>query len=200
MKIHSYTGGMVDTNAYLIETTAGLLAFDAPNDLSIFLQQEHLTVEALFLTHQHFDHVEDVVKINRKTHAFSNYSQDLVRDEQAREWGLPITVEPYKIDHLLEGESTLTIGNLTIDLIHVPGHSPDSICFHFPEEKILIAGDTLFQGGVGRTDLPHGDHDLLMTGIQQKLYSLPDDTIVYPGHGPSTTIGEEKQSNPFIRP
>lgn len=200
MKIHTYTGGMVGTNAYLLETSAGLLAFDAPNDLSIFLQQENLTAEALLLTHQHFDHVEDVVKLGLKTYAFSNYAQDLVRDQQAREWGLPITVEPYEIDNLLEGQSTLTIGDLTIELLHVPGHSPDSVCYHFPQEKILIAGDTLFQGGVGRTDLPHGDHDLLMTGIQQKLYTLPDDTTVYPGHGPSTTIGEEKRSNPFIRP
>lgn len=200
MKIHTYTGGMVGTNTYLLETSAGLLAFDAPNDLSMFLRQEKLSAEALILTHQHFDHVEDVTKLGLKTYAFADYAQDLVRDQQAREWGLPITVDPYKIDHLLEGQSTLQIGELEIQLLHVPGHSPDSVCFHLPEEKILIAGDTLFAGGVGRTDLPHGDHNLLMTGIVEKLYTLPDDTIVYPGHGPSTTIGEEKRSNPFIRP
>ena len=200
MKIHTYTGGMVGTNAYLLETSTGLLAFDAPNDLSIFLQQENLSAKALFLTHQHFDHVEDVTKLGLPSYAFAQYSQDLVRDQQAREWGLPITVEAYQVDHLLQGQSTLQIGDQNIKLLHVPGHSPDSVCFHFPEEKILIAGDTLFAGGVGRTDLPHGDHDLLMKSIAEKLYTLPDDTAVYPGHGPATTIGEEKRSNPFIRP
>ncbi|MEN8737415.1 MAG: MBL fold metallo-hydrolase [Akkermansiaceae bacterium] len=198
MKIHTYMGGLVGTNAYLLETSAGILAFDAPADLSIYLQQNEITAEALLLTHQHFDHVEDVAKLGLKTYAHSPSSADLILDQRARDWGLPITVSTYEVDHLLEGKTELQLCDLKIDLIHVPGHSPDSVCFHFPEEKILIAGDTLFAGGVGCTDLPHGEHELLMSGIREKLYLLPDDTTVYPGHGPATTIGQEKRSNPFI--
>ena len=199
MTITPYIGGAVQTNGYLVETSAGLLIFDAPEGINDFIGYEGKKADHLFLTHQHFDHVEDADAIDAKKYGYAAYDPDLVRDKMAQEWGLPVKVPPFSIDELLEGRSCITLEDLEIEILHVPGHSPDSLAFHFPSEGALFGGDALFKGGVGRTDLPHGDHDLLMSSIQKKLYTLPEDTRVFPGHGPETTIGLEKRSNPFIR-
>lgn len=199
MNITTYTGGAVQTNGYLVENSAGILVFDAPEGINDFISHEGKKADHLFLTHQHFDHVEDADIVEATKYSYAAYDPDLVLDQRAREWGLPINVPPFSIDEILKDRSSFTIGEIEIELLHVPGHSPDSIAFHFPSEGALFGGDALFQGGVGRTDLPHGDHDVLMTSIQEKLYTLPEDTRVFPGHGPATTIGQEKRSNPFIR-
>lgn len=199
MNITTYTGGSVQTNGYLVETSAGLLVFDAPEGINDFIGHEGKKAAHLFLTHQHFDHVEDADIIEAQKYSYAAYDTDLVLDQRAREWGLQINVPPFSIDEILKDRPSLKIGDIEIELLHVPGHSPDSIAFHFPSEGALFGGDALFQGGVGRTDLPHGDHKALMTSIQEKLYTLPKDTRVFPGHGPATTIGQEKRSNPFIR-
>ncbi|HEY8658558.1 MAG TPA: MBL fold metallo-hydrolase, partial [Hanamia sp.] len=93
---------------------------------------------------------------------------------------------------------TITLGDDELEIIHVPGHSPGSICFYCRAQNFIIGGDVLFNGSIGRTDIPMGDHQTLITGIKQKLFALPDDVIVYSGHGPETTIGAEKKSNPFV--
>ena len=199
MNITTYTGGSVQTNGYLVETSTGLLVFDAPEGINDFIGHEGKKAAHLFLTHQHFDHVEDADIIEAQKYSYAAYDPDLVLDQRAREWGLQINVPPFSIDEILKDRPSLKIGDIEIELLHVPGHSPDSIAFHFPSEGALFGGDALFQGGVGRTDLPHGDHEALMTSIQEKLYTLPEETRVFPGHGPATTIGQEKRSNPFIR-
>lgn len=99
-------------------------------------------------------------------------------------------------DRLLSEKEQLKIGQLSADIIHVPGHSPGSVCLKIG--KNLIVGDVLFAGSIGRTDLPGGDHHLLISGIREKLLILPDETVVHPGHGPDSTIGSEKVSNPFV--
>lgn len=199
MTITSYTGGAVQTNGYLVETSAGLIVFDAPEGITDFIIQEGKKADHLFLTHQHFDHVEDADTLDAKKYSYSAYDSELVLDQRAREWGLAINVPPFSIDEILKGRAYITLGDLEIEILHVPGHSPDSLAFHFPSEGALFGGDALFQGGVGRTDLPHGDHDLLMSSIQERLYTLPESTRVFPGHGSATTIGQEMRSNPFIR-
>ena len=199
MEIITYTGGSVQTNGYLIKTESGIFVFDAPEGINDFIGSKNLIADHLFLTHQHFDHVEDADIITAKKYSYADYDPDLVLDQRAREWGLAINVPPFSIDQILKGETSITIGDLTIDILHVPGHSPDSLAFHFPSEGALFGGDALFAGGVGRTDLPHGEHDTLMASIVEKLYTLPKDTRVFPGHGPATTIDQEKCSNPFIR-
>jgi len=113
--------------------------------------------------------------------------------------GVPCELEPYKVDHLLEGEATLSLEGLELELYHVPGHSPDSVCFRLAGQPVMVGGDVLFKQGIGRTDFPHGDHDQLISGIKEKLWPLPDETEVLPGHGPTTTIGEEKTTNPFLQ-
>jgi glyoxylase-like metal-dependent hydrolase (beta-lactamase superfamily II) len=112
---------------------------------------------------------------------------------------MPCELDDYAVDHLLEGESKLSLDGLDLEVLHVPGHSPDSLCFRIDGAPVLIGGDVLFQSGIGRTDFPHGDHDLLISGIKEKLWPLPDDTQVLPGHGGPTTIGTEKATNPFLQ-
>ncbi len=92
----------------------------------------------------------------------------------------------------------LTVGNLQLHVLHVPGHSPGGVAFYIPDEGVVFSGDALFNMGIGRTDLPGGSYPQLMTSIRTKLFALPDDTVVYPGHGPATTIGRERAGNPFL--
>ena len=199
MEIITFTGGAVQTNGYFAKTTAGNLLFDAPAKIDSFLKGKDLSVDHLFLTHQHFDHVEDADVIDAKKYCYEAYNSELIRDKEAREWGLDVSVPPFKVDEVLEGRESLQIGDLEIQLLYVPGHSPDSLAFYLPSEGVVFGGDALFEGGIGRPDLPDGDEATLLRSISEKLYVLPDETIVYPGHGPSTTIGKEKRSNPFIR-
>ena len=200
-KITTYTGGLVGTNGYLVEGPEGIVVIDAPAGISERLASDQHPV-ALLLTHQHFDHVEDVAALSAggvPVHAWSPYSPDLVLDEAARRWGMPVTIPPFHVDHLLEGAETVEVAGLRISLLHVPGHSPDSVCFHLPEAEVLFGGDTLFAGSVGRTDLPGGDPALFSAEIGAKLLPLPGETSVHPGHGPATTIAREIASNPFLR-
>jgi len=200
--IHSYTGGHVFTNGYLIETEQAIIAVDAPANMLQWAQTMELTPTHLLLTHQHFDHVEDVEVIQATgahIRMHSEYNESLVRQKEAREnWGLPIQITPFHADELLAETASITIANLEFQISHVPGHSPDSITFYCAQLGCLFAGDTLMAGGTGRTDLPGGSTVELFTGIQTHLFSLPESTKVYSGHGPTTTIGVEKQSNPVI--
>ena len=197
-----FTGGFVQTNGYLIETPeGGHLLVDAPQGIAEWLAARGIRPLALLLTHQHYDHVEDaaaVADMGAKVYAWAAYSSELTLEERVRSWGMPIVVEPYTVEEILEGRETLEIGGLQIGLAHVPGHSPDSVTFHLAERGELYGGDTLFAGSVGRADLPGGDMGLLVDGIRGKLFTLPPDTVVYPGHGPETTIGAERAGNPYV--
>jgi glyoxylase-like metal-dependent hydrolase (beta-lactamase superfamily II) len=112
--------------------------------------------------------------------------------------GIPCQIDPYTVDHRFEGLDSIDLGGLVLDLFHVPGHSPDSVCFRLLGAPLLVGGDVLFAGSIGRTDFPNGDHELLLAGIREKLWPLPDETQVLPGHGPTTTIGREKATNPYL--
>lgn len=201
MKITCYTGGFVQTNAYLIETPDGNLLVDAPAGVTAWLAARGVRVDHVLLTHQHYDHVEDAAAIRAagaKLHAFAAYSKELTLEAPAREWGLPIVVKPYEIDELFDLSRPLELAGKTITLAHVPGHSTDSVTFHFSDGNTLFAGDTIFAGSIGRTDLPGGDTRQLLEGIDRHLLTLPPETRVFPGHGPDTTIGREAESNPFL--
>jgi hydroxyacylglutathione hydrolase len=101
-------------------------------------------------------------------------------------------------EHFYQETETLKFGNTELEIIHVPGHSPGHVVFYYEKEGILIGGDVLFHGSIGRTDLPGGNYETLISGIKEKLFSMPDETKVYCGHGPETTLGFEKKSNPFL--
>lgn len=205
MKIRSYIGGMVMTNAYLLGEGEGCVLIDAPKGVTDWLEQLDELPKELLLTHQHYDHVEDVARLADKgvrVRAYADYSQDLTLEKFRAQWGLPIEVQPYKVDDVLGNTDTLSSGAYTFRVEHVPGHSPDSIVFITEgaddSDTYIFAGDTLFADSIGRPDLPGGDQDLLLDGIRKKLLTLPDKARVFPGHGLETSIGREKSTNPFL--
>src|SRR5262249_38085223 len=157
-------------------------------------------VRQVVITHAHFDHVGGAMKLRAATGAPILLNQNdfaLLKmiDEQAEWVGMMSSqkagIGVADIDHSVGEADSLQAGNLNATVMHTPGHSEGSICLYFPQEKTLIAGDTLFAGGIGRTDFPGGSFDKIMRSLREKVLVLPDETIVVPGHGPLTTIGEE---------
>ena len=201
MKILVHTGGVFQTNSYILSEDNGTcIVIDAPAEIADFLDQSSLRATHLLLTHQHLDHIEDAAKLRAqgaKVLAFQNYAPEIIMEKRLQEMGLPVEASPFEVDEVIEDSPTLRIGDYHFEIHHAPGHSPDSISFYLSSESWLFAGDSLFNGSIGRTDLPGGNHELLLDSIRQKLYSLPDETAVFPGHGPLTSIGEEKKTNPF---
>jgi hydroxyacylglutathione hydrolase len=200
MKISTYTGGMVQTNGYLVESLNGNYLVDAPDGVYEWLEKKGVRIDALYLTHQHYDHVEDVSVLQKcgvKVFAWAKYSKDLTLETYGASWGMP-EVDPYQVDELIpEGKGVYF--HVPTQVSHVPGHSPDSITFYLRDAGVVFVGDALFAGSIGRCDLPGGDFDLLITGIKEKLLFLPDETRVLSGHGPETTIGHEKLTNGYLR-
>jgi glyoxylase-like metal-dependent hydrolase (beta-lactamase superfamily II) len=118
-----------------------------------------------------------------------------------RDWGFALDVEPIDLarGEILTATPDVELAGLNFAVLEVPGHCPGSLCFHLPAENVLFGGDVLFRGGIGRWDLPGGDHELLVTGIRDKILPLPDGTRVFPGHGPATTVGHERQTNAWLQ-
>ncbi len=158
-------------------------------------------VAVIINTHGHFDHVGGNADVKAATgatlliHELDAPWLSLVEDSAAR-WGLSGKNSPPP-DRFLVHEDTISVGNLTFTAIHTPGHSPGGVSLLCGND--LFVGDTLFSGSIGRTDLPKGDHKTLLTSIRERLYVLPDEVVVYTGHGPETTIGRERRSNPFVQ-
>jgi len=172
-------------------------------DVLAIVQKHNLKVKQIVITHAHIDHVGGAMKLRAATGApillnQNDYALLKLLDVQAAWIGMrdPGKVE---IDHSLGEQEKLAAGSLIATIMHTPGHTEGSICLYFPREKKLIAGDTLFAGSIGRTDLPGGSFDQIMRSLHEKVLGLPDDTSVIPGHGPTTTIGEERENNPFLK-
>jgi len=187
------------------ETTREAMVIDPGDDIDdvlALIEKHNLKVKQIVVTHAHIDHVGGAMKLRGATGAPILLNQNdsallKMLDVQAAWIGMknPGQVE---IDHSIGQSDTLRAGSLTADVIHTPGHTEGSICLYFPAESKLIAGDTLFAGSIGRTDLPGGSMDKIIQSLHEKVMALPDDTLVVPGHGPLTTIGEERESNPFL--
>ncbi len=202
-----FCGGFVQTNAYLIQAGGRHLLIDAPDDAADWLRGRGVTLDALVLTHQHFDHVMDAARIAEEhgcpVYAWTQPSPALWLNElfsQATGWRLEVA--PYRVTHELQSAEPLlppVIAGVEFRLFHVPGHATDSVCFYHEASGACFCGDTLFAGGVGRTDLPGGSARQLADGIRRHLYTLPDATVLLPGHGPHTTVGTEKTDNPYVR-
>ena len=201
MTLHIHTGGYVQTNGYILAKDDGTcLVIDAPAGTAAFLEAHSLSPTHLLLTHQHFDHVEDVAAVRAvgaHVSAYQAYAPDIIMEKRVQEMGIPVKIPPYHIDHVIGADPTLQVSDFTFSIAHVPGHSPDSVSFYLPTESYLFSGDALFAGSIGRTDLPGGNHQQLLDSIREKLYPLPDTTAIFPGHGPQTSIGSEKKNNPF---
>jgi glyoxylase-like metal-dependent hydrolase (beta-lactamase superfamily II) len=166
------------------------------------LQRHNLTVKQILVTHAHIDHIAGAARLQALTGAPVLYNQNdlpLVKmmDVQAG-WLGSTTPEVHPPDDTLDDGKLISITNISGSILFTPGHTQGSVCLYLPEQGLLLAGDTLFAGSVGRTDLPGGDGPTLIRSIHSKLLPLPDSTVVIPGHGPRTTIGDERESNPFL--
>ena len=203
MDISIFTGGVAQTNGYLFTLSGGTILVDAPDGVAAWLKKRGVKVDALLLTHQHFDHVLGAAEVKAdhgcRVYAWSALSKDLTLENLfGAIRGSAYAVKEFVVDDILAGQAEIEVCGEKFELYHVPGHSPDSLCFHLTSQDELFGGDVLFLDGVGRTDFPGGSFEQLAAGIETKLWPLADTTKVHPGHGPSTTIGREKEHNPFV--
>ncbi len=202
MNYETFCGGIFETNCYLLDAPGGVILFDAPDGVCAWLESRGVVPKLLLLTHGHFDHVPDVAKVKRRfgceigCHA---ETVPMISDPNFfRDFGYQLEIEPVQPDFLITETPAQEFLGLPMQVLEVPGHCPGSLCFFSRGERLLVGGDVLFAGGVGRWDLPGGDGELLFGGIRTKLYPLGDEVTVLPGHGPPTTIGTERRTNPFV--
>ena len=200
--------GPLQCNCSIIgdESSREAMVIDPGDDIADVLgliQKHNLQVKQIVITHAHIDHVGGAMKLRAATGApillnQNDYALLKMLDIQAAWIGMhsPGNVE---VDRNIGELDKVQAGPLVANVMHTPGHTEGSICLYFPAEQKLIAGDTLFAGSIGRTDLPGGSFEKIISSLHEKLLALPDETVVVPGHGPLTTIGEERESNPFLQ-
>jgi glyoxylase-like metal-dependent hydrolase (beta-lactamase superfamily II) len=208
-KIHTFVLGDYQTNCYVVTMPAGTDCWivdcgQRPQKMFDFIEKEGMKPTALLLTHTHVDHIAGIdlaiARFGRMPmyvhEAEAGFCSDPMLNLSALT-GMPVSVtEP---DHQLKDGQRLMLGESEWRVLHTPGHSPGGVCFIHDESKQALVGDALFAGSIGRVDFPTSDPDEMRTTLFEKLMALPDDMMIYPGHGPSTTIGAERKSNPFLR-
>ncbi len=204
MPVLTFPFGPLDANCHLLHNGVDAVIADPSDQTDDVLQAAKalgLTVRALLLTHAHFDHAGGAEAMVKATGlpVFVGLEDWAVRDLYLMGgllYGFP-RVPLFEADILEPGPARW--GSLECEVIHAPGHSPGSLCFYFPAEKALLSGDVIFYRSVGRSDLPGGDQAALFQTLRQSIYTLPPDTVIYPGHGDPTTVGDEAAANPFCR-
>lgn len=199
--------GPLATNAYILSNeNKECVVFDPGGDgqkLISILNRQGLKPVAILLTHAHFDHIGAVDEVR------NHYDVKVYIHEKEKNWLADSSLNGSRFfmgnevrineaDVLLKDEGKLTVGSFTFELFHTPGHSPGSVSFYHQEAEVVFSGDALFAGSIGRTDLPGGNSELLLSSIHKKLLTLPEETIVLSGHGPETTIQAEMDDNPFL--
>ncbi|MBI4545878.1 MAG: MBL fold metallo-hydrolase [Gemmatimonadetes bacterium] len=207
--MRTFTAPAFEENAYLVHRPGGggAVAIDpggAAGAMADAAAAGALTLEAVLLTHAHIDHVEGVALLVRRTgapvylHAADRPWYERAA-EQAAYFGVRLEAPP-PVDHALEDGQVLHLAECDFEVRHVPGHSPGHVLLYAAAADAAFVGDVVFQGSIGRSDLPGGDYRQLMRSIRERVLSLPDETVLYPGHGPATTVGHERVSNPFLVP
>jgi hydroxyacylglutathione hydrolase len=200
--------GLLGCNCSVIgdEVTREAIVIDPGDEVSkiiAILDRHHLIVKMIVITHAHIDHIGGAQKLRASTGApvYMHEADKALSDQldtQAAWLGIETPEDP-GIDKAAREGDIIRAGSIEAHVLHTPGHTPGSISLYLPLESKVIVGDTLFEGSVGRTDLPGGDTAQIYRSIRAKLYTLPEDTIVFPGHAATTSIGEEKRHNPFVR-
>ncbi|HPQ09027.1 MAG TPA: MBL fold metallo-hydrolase [Bacteroidia bacterium] len=211
MFVHSFIFGYFQENTYIIwDKTKECIIIDPGNTtpdedkmLFSFIEQNHLKPVRLLLTHGHLDHIAGNDAVFSKYQLLPEVHKEdlfLIQSHEltAKMYGIPCIPSPLPEKFINDGD-VIKFGQSELLCIHTPGHSPGSITYYSKKDGFAIAGDVLFYESIGRTDLPKGDFEVLSYSIQKKLYTLPDSTIIYSGHGPSTTIAHEKKYNMFVR-
>jgi glyoxylase-like metal-dependent hydrolase (beta-lactamase superfamily II) len=209
IEIRTFVAPGFAENAYLVwhPGSASAVAVDPGGDASAMadmLSSEGLWLEAILLTHAHLDHIEGVARLVRRTGAaIYLHPADAPLYQragvQALQFGMHMD-EPPPVDHPLHHGQVLQAGGLTFQVRHVPGHSPGHVILYVEDAGSAFVGDVIFQNSVGRTDLPGGSFPQLIQGIRSQVFTLPDETTLYPGHGPATTVSHERATNPFLVP
>ena len=204
VQIYPIVVGRLQTNCYIVHSKDEAIVIDPGDEgerILNFLNDLRVNPKLIVATHTHFDHVLGVDTVRMKTHApFAIHKEDLpmleVMQQRVQQFmGFKVPPPP-KVDKFLAQDNTIKVGQETIRVLHTPGHSPGSISL--AGNGYVFTGDALFNQSIGRTDLPGGDLDTLVHSIKDRLFKLDDETIVHPGHGPETTIGDEKLANPFV--
>lgn len=199
--------GTLSTNSYIVYNTESreALLFDPPSNSDFILKmltQQSLKLQAILLTHGHVDHMGAAAEVRRALSGIQVYAageeQELLSDTGMNLSAMLDMPKTLEADVLLADGQKLQFLGREISCLLVPGHTKGGMCYYFPEDKIVFSGDTLFAGSVGRSDFPTGSASTLIRSIEEKLFTLPEDTKVYTGHGPETTIGIEKRENPFF--
>ena len=203
MHVNSFPLGPLGTNSYILDNGIEALAIDVggdPADMLAFLSRNNLKLLAILITHRHFDHLYGVAALQKvlDVPCYLPSGEDVLRDSEAAQggiWGMPM-VPAFSETSLSEGSTR--IGSFEITVLNTPGHTPGSVSYYIREAGCVFTGDALFYRSVGRTDFPMGDHQKLLASIRENIFTLPPETIVYPGHGPQSSIGDERQHNPFV--
>jgi hydroxyacylglutathione hydrolase len=210
MLILKNTGGIAATNSFLIadEEARKAVVFDAPDHtvgpLLDQAQQRGLEVIGLWLTHGHFDHFADHPEIKRrfpKAQVLIHEAEEPKAQHpeiQTRLFGLPLVITPLKADAYVRDNQQLRIGELTVHVLHTPGHAPGHVVYHLPAERVLVGGDLIIGGSIGRTDLPDSSYEDLASSVR-RVMGLPGGTRLLGGHGEETTLADEARYNPFVR-
>lgn len=207
MQIVAHTGGLAQTNCFLVvdDDSKEAVLFDAPDHsvgpLLDHVAEHDLKLIGLWLTHAHFDHVADHAVVRER---FPDAQLLIHRDDlpllaapQAALFQLPFEIPPATPDKFVVDGERLHIGTIPVDVIHTPGHAPGHVCYHFPDQNVLIGGDLILMNAIGRTDLPGGDEAILMASLR-RVMQLPDETHLLAGHGDADTLGHERDVNPYV--
>lgn len=209
--VKSFVTNYFSENTYLVYDDSnegvlidcGCLSQAEKDELKNFVDQEKIILKRYLCTHLHMDHtfgnefVLETFGLHPEAHKVEVEGLPAI-NEQAKMFGFPFEIKPVKVEKFLVGGEVISFGHSELKVIFVPGHSPGGLAFYNEINGYLFVGDSLFSGSIGRTDLWGGNQEVLLAAINDKLLSLPDETIVYPGHGPHTTIFEEKMNNPFL--
>lgn len=210
MHVQKFTFNPFQENTYVLHAAGEGIVIDPgccdkneQRELEGWLEVNGVNLVRVLLTHAHIDHVMGCAWVEERYGLRPEvHRNDLpileAAEMQAAMFGVPLDPPPAPARFIEEGE-VITLGNAHLDVLFVPGHAPGHIAFYNPRQRFLMGGDVLFHRSIGRTDLPGGDFDVLQRSIREQFYPLGDDVLVYSGHGPETTIGEERRENPFVR-